>query len=154
MWFRKRRDEDFAAEIEAHLRLEADQLMAQGIPAAEAESAARRAFGNTTRAQERFYESARWLWLDELRQDLRFGIRVLWKARSFTVAAALTITLGVGANTAVFSLMDAVLLRSLPVEKPKELIFLGMAGTAGPSGPPPYPCYVRLREEAKSLTGL
>jgi predicted permease len=154
MWFRKRRDEDFAAEIEAHVRLEADQLMAQGIPAHEAESAARRAFGNTTRAQERFYESARWLWLDELRQDIRFGIRVLWKARSFVVAAALTIALGVGANTAVFSLMDAVLLRSLPVEKPKELIFLGMAGTAGPSGPPPYPCFVRLREEAKSLTGL
>ena len=154
MWFRKRRDEDFAAEIEAHLRLEADRLRAEGIPAPEAESAARRAFGNTTRAQERFYESARSMWLDELRQDLRYGIRVLWKSRPFAVAAALTIALGVGANTAVFSLMDAVLLRSLPVEKPRELIFLEMAGTAGPSGAPPYPCFVRLREEAKSLTGL
>src|SRR5262245_9459102 len=118
MWFRKRRDEDFAAEIEAHLRLEADQLMAQGIPASEAEIAAKLAFGNIARAQEQFYESARWMWLDELRQDLRYGFRVLSKARSFTVAAALTIALGVGANTAVFSLMDAVLLRSLPVEKP------------------------------------
>jgi predicted permease len=154
MWFRKRRDEDFAAEIEVHLRLEVDRLIAQGVPAHEAEHAARRAFGNTTRAQEHFYESTRWLWLDELRQDLRFGIRVLWKARSFAVAAALTIAIGVGANTAVFSLMDAVLLRSLPVESPKELIFLEMAGTAGRSGAPSYPCFVRLREEVKSLAGL
>jgi predicted permease len=154
MWFRKRRDEDFAAEIEAHLRLEADELIALGIPPSDAESAARRAFGNTTRAQEHFYESSRWMWLDELRQDLRFAIRVLSKARSFTLTAALTIALGVGANTAVFSLMDAVLLRSLPVDKPGELIFLGMAGTAGPSGAPPYPCFLRLREETKSLTGL
>jgi len=154
MWFTKRRAEDFAAEIEAHVALEAERLMDQGIPEREAKNAARRSFGNTTRAQERFYEAGRWLWMDELLQDLRFGARGLRKARSFSVAAALTIALGVGANTAVFSLMDAVLLRSLPAEKPKELVFLEMAGTAGPSGSPPYPCFVRLREEVKSLTGL
>ena len=154
MWFRKRRDDDFRAEVESHLRLEIDRLMAEGMSSIEAEAAARRAFGNVTIIQERFYESQRWMWLDQLGQDLRFGIRSLGKARAFTAAAALTIALGVGANTAVFSLIDAVLLRSLPVQNPKELVFLETAGKAGTSGPPPYPCFSRLRAETSSFTGL
>ena len=77
-------------------------------------------------------------------------MRSLGKTPSFLAAAALTIALGVGANTAVFSLVDAVLLQSLPVQDPKKLVFLEIEGTAGPSGPPPYPCFTRLRAE----TGL
>jgi len=154
MWSRRRADSDFQAEIEAHIRLEADRLIGEGMSPAEAQAAARRAFGNVAIARERLYESQRWLWWDQLGQDLRYGLRCLRKTPAFTAAAALTIALGVGANTAVFSLMDAVLLRSLPVQNPKELVFLETAGSAGLSGPPPYPCFTRLRAEAGSLTEM
>ena len=79
MFWQKRKQSDFRAEIEAHLELEAEQLKEQGLSEEEARMAARRAFGNVTRAQERFYESGRWPWWDHLVQDLRFGLRMLRK---------------------------------------------------------------------------
>jgi len=154
MWFRKRRDSDFDAEIEAHILLEADRLMAEGMPPAEAQAAARRTFGNATIAREDFFEGQRWLWFHQLGQDLRYGLRSFRKAPAFTAVVILTIALGVGASTGVFSLMEAVLLRSLPVENPKELVFLETAGTAGPSGPPSYPGFSRLRDETTSFSGM
>ncbi len=154
MWFRKRRDSDFDAEIEAHVLLEADRLMAEGMPPAEAQAAARRAFGNITLARESFFEGQRWLWFHQLGQDLRYGFRSFRKTPALTAVVILTIALGVGANTGVFSLVDAVLLRSLPVQNPKELVFLETAGTAGPSGPPSYPCFSRLRAETTSFSGM
>ena len=154
MWLRRRADSDFYSEIESHIRLEEDRLIAEGMAAAEARDAARHAFGNITSTRENFYESRHWLWWDRLRQDLRYGARSLRKAPGFAIAGALTIGLGVGANTAVFSLVDAVLIQSLAVKNPKELLFLETAGTAGTSGPPPYPCFKRLRSETSSFTEM
>jgi hypothetical protein len=154
MWFRKRKDSDFHAEIEQHIRLEADRLIADGMPSAEAHATARRAFGNVVRVQETYYESRRWMWWAHVWRDLRFGLRLLRKSPAFTVAAVLTIALGVGANTAVFQLVDAVLLQSLAVESPKELVFIEPARTAPRSGAPPYPCLARLSDRANSFTGL
>src|SRR4051794_16546862 len=121
MFFRRRQDSDFQTEIKSHIRLEADRLIAEGMPPAEAQAAAQRAFGNSGIARERFYERQRWMWWEKLRRDVRYGLRCLAKTPSFTIAAALTIALGVGANTAVFSLIDAVVLRSLPVRDPSGL---------------------------------
>ena len=154
MRFGRRADSDFHDEIESHVAFEADRLINEGMSPEEAKLAARRAFGNVALAQERFYESRRWLWFQQSIQDLRYGLRSLHKAPAFTAVVALTIALGVGANTAVFSLIEAVLLRSLPVENPKELVFLETAGIEGASGPPPYPCFSRLRAETNSFAGM
>ena len=154
MWFRPRQDSDLQAEIEAHIHLEADRLIAEGMSPAEAQDAARRTFGNVALVQEKFYESRRWLVWEHLIRDLRYGSRMLWKSPAFTVAAAVTIALGVGANTAIFSLVDTVLLRSLPIEKPKELVLINSAGNSPRSGAAPYPCLARLPDSTPSFTGL
>jgi predicted permease len=122
---RVRQEEDLARELRDHVDLEAEEQQEAGIPSEEATYVARRAFGNTTLVTEDVRETWGWTWLERLIQDLRFGLRQLRKSPGFTAVAILTLALGIGANTAIFTLVHAVMLKSLPVPNPGQLYSLG-----------------------------
>ncbi len=134
MFRSKRSSDDFAEEIRSHLELEADELSSEGVDAAESRRRARAAFGSVPAAEERFRLRSHWALMDHLLRDLRFGLRALWQTPGFTLTAVLTVALGVGANTAVFSVMNAVLLRSLPVRDPQNLVYLNTDHTPSNTG--------------------
>jgi hypothetical protein len=125
MFDRRRPQSDFSEELQAHLALEIDRLRAAGMSEDQAIRAARQNLGNLTTAGERFYDSSRWLWLEQLAEDTRHALRRLRKTPAFTLTATLTLALGIGATTAIFTLVHAVLLKSLPVSNPGQLYRLG-----------------------------
>src|SRR5690349_5721045 len=148
-----RHDGEFDEEMQEHLQLLAEKFVAQGMTKQEAAAAARRQFGNMTLLQEDHRELQAFLSLEELWRDLRYGLRMLGKSRGFTTVAVLTLALGIGANTAVFSLIDALLLRSLDVPAPRELVRISF-GPPGNAGPLSSPMFDRLRERQSAFTDL
>ncbi len=156
MFWRKRKQSDFRAEIEAHLELEAEQWREQGWTEEEARAAARRAFGNVTRAQERFYEAGRWLWWDHLVQDVRYGLRVLRRNPGFAATAILTLALGIGATTAIFSIVDTVVFKPLPFPTADRLARIRsiFASTGVGSGEASYPDFLDWRARNHVFDGM
>jgi len=129
-WRKKRPSRDFADEIHSHLEHEADDLQQSDEKRADAETAARRAFGNVTLVQEASYQRGRWLLYDQLARDLRHALRLFWRRPGFSTVVVLTLALGIGANTAIFSVINAVLLRPLPYKEPARLAMLWSADPA------------------------
>ena len=118
---RRRRDEDLQREIASYIALETDDNIARGMSPRDAHDAAIRKFGNVTRVREDVYVMNSVMPLETLWQDIRLAVRLLRRDKGFTIAAILSLALGIGANTALFQLLDVVRLRSLPVAAPDRL---------------------------------
>jgi predicted permease len=147
MWGRRKR-EDFQAELDAHLQLEADQLRSEGAGPDAARDAARRALGNRASVEERFYDSSPWTWLEQAVRDLRYAARMLRKDAGFSALAIAVLALSIGGNTAVFSLVNAVLLKPLQIADPDQVVGCYSVDLhhAGRSRAFSYPNYADLRD--------
>src|SRR5579871_1267402 len=119
---RKRLLSDLESDIRNHIEIETQDNIARGMSPEEARYAAKRKFGNVTRVMEDTREVWVVRWLDHLVQDLRFALRGIRKSPLFATVVVLTLALGIGANTAIFTIIDAVMLRSIPVSDPQHLV--------------------------------
>ena len=152
--FRRRMVEDeLARELSLHLEQLTRAQIASGLSEADARRAARLEFGSPVLATEECRDARGVGLLEDLVKDVGYAWRLLTRSPGFAVTAVLSLALGIGANTAIFSLVDTVLLRTLPVERPQELVFFRTPGLAGGGGAPPYPSFERIRRETSAFTG-
>src|SRR5689334_56031 len=125
---RRRKEAELREELEFHLEAESEDRQAEGIAPEQAKWAAHRELGNATRLQEEI--RAVWIWTawEQLMQDVRYALRMTWANKTFSALAVLSLALGIGANTAIYSFLDSILLRSLPVSDPASLVLLQWHG--------------------------
>jgi predicted permease len=153
-WKRKPLDPDLDRELRDHLDLEAEERLQECLTQEDARYAAHRAFGNPTLIKEDIRAMRPWAKLDPLAKDLRYALRTIRKNASFSAAAILSLALGIGANTAIFSLIDALILRSLPVRDPAELVQLLLVQQGRPVNSFGYPPIGALATLTDTFSGV
>jgi len=142
-------------ELAAYLEEKTADLMEAGIPEAEARLRARREFGSAARIAEDSRAALGFAWFDHLAQDLRYALRTMRRNPAFTAVAALSLALGIGANTAIFGLLDTIVWRMLPVPHPEELWAVSRQEASGKAAnSQSYPLYTLWRDHNRSIGAL
>jgi predicted permease len=154
----KRSEREMAAELESHLELHIDDNLRAGMTPEQARREALLKLGGVDATKERYRDSRGLPWLTHLGQDVRYGARQLRRNPGFTIVAALSLALGIGANTAIFTLFDQVLLRYLPLKNPQELVQMQWRGERNAasigSGTVSYPFYRDIRDRNQVFSGV
>jgi predicted permease len=148
---RRRRYDDLSVSIQEHLNEKVDELMEAGLTREAAEFRARREFGNVTLIQEHSREAWQWPTLESILADVRFALRQLLKAPGMALLAILTLALGIGANTAMFTVTESVLLRPLPYAHSGRLVFIGPPSDEPSFGSTSWLNYRDIRAQSKLL---
>src|SRR5260370_13466034 len=153
--WRSKQDHELDKELRAHVDLEAEELQESGVAPAEAHYAAQRAFGNTTLVKEDVRALSAWIWFETLFQDFGYGLRQLRKSPGFTAAAVLTLALGIGATTAIFSVVDSLLIAPFPYKDFDRVVTFAVhdfsRGPANRGYGIPIPILVAIREQNHSF---
>jgi predicted permease len=151
MLFRREQfDRDLQDEMRLHMELRQQEHVDRSLPAEDARSAARRTFGNATLLREVSGDAWGWSWLDQLAQDLRYGARGMWRTPAFTAVAVMALALGIGASTAIFSVVNAVLLRPLAYKDSDRLVTILHHG----SDPVAAANYIDWRDQSHSFEAV
>jgi predicted permease len=156
LFLRKRHERELDDEICFHLEMQADDNIRAGMNPRQAAHAASRSFGGVMSIKERYRERRAFHPVETIAQDLRYALRMMRKNPGFTIVAILSLAIGIGANTAVFSIADALLLRPLPIPRPGEVVTVGSTGSIQgfSSLVASYRDYVDIRDRSKSFEGL
>jgi predicted permease len=157
MTFWRRKQQELNDEIDSHLRMAAQERVARGENRACAEQSARRELGNATLIREATRDQLPWggfRWLETLLQDLRYAFRMLRKSPGFTAVAVITLALGIGANTAIFSVVKGVLLNPLPFPQADRLVHMYESKVNFEKGSITYPNFLDWQRESRSFTAM
>jgi len=149
----RRLDRDLDDEIAAHLAMQEDEFRARGMTPQQARAAALREFGGVTQTVEKYRDRRGVSWLETAARDLRYALRGLRQNKAFAAAAIASLALGIGANTAIFTLVRTLLLRSLPIAHPEELVTLYRTGAWG-RGYGSYPWYLEIAKRNDLFQGV
>src|SRR6267143_5545582 len=142
---------ELSEEVREHIEEKIAELVASGMSRKEAAAAARRQFGNVTLIEEDSRTVWRWPSVENFLMDVRYGLRMLRRSPGFTAAAVLTIALGIGANAAIFGLMDSALLRGLPFREPERLVHIWTIEADHDWHTPTPTQYLAVRKESGSF---
>ncbi|HXJ07226.1 MAG TPA: ABC transporter permease [Candidatus Acidoferrum sp.] len=153
-WHRQKRENELEEELQSHLRMAAQDRTDRGETPDQARGAARRELGNVGLIKEVTREMWGWASVERLMQDLRYGLRMLTKSPGFTVVAILTLSLGIGANTALFSVVNGVLLKPLPYAHPEQLVWLAESKPNFSSGSISWPNFKDWQRENRTFSGM
>ena len=152
LFSRRKQEKELDDEVRTHLEMAANDRVERGEPAREAEHSARREFGNVGLVKEVTRDVWGWGTLERFMQDLRFGVRMLAKSPGFAAVAILTMTLGIGANTALFSVVNGVLLNPLPYPDPDQLVTLAESKANFDSGSISFPNFRDWRKDNRTFS--